>query len=73
MLLLVITFTVKLLVTVCSTNLYTKSYKKTIGMELNNKFVTDMTKTEQHFHHFFYFWESKCFSIKLSLCILIVY
>ena len=53
MLLLVITFTFKLLVTVSSTNLCTKSCKKTIGMELNNKSVTDMTKTEQHFHHFF--------------------
>ena len=62
MLLLVITFTFKSLVTNCSTNLCTKSCKKTIGMELNNKSVTDMTKTEQHFHHFFYFWESKYFS-----------
>ena len=42
MLLLVIPFTFKLLVTVSLTNLCTKICKKTIGMELNNKFVTDM-------------------------------
>ena len=62
MLLLVITFTFKLLVKVSWTNLCTKSCKKTIGMELINKCVTDVTKTEQHFHHLFYFLESMCFT-----------
>ena len=54
MLLLVITFTFQLLVKASWTKLYTKSCKKTIGMELTNKSVTDVTKTEQHFHHLFF-------------------
>ena len=58
MMLLVITFTFKLLMEVSWTNVYTKSCKKTIGMELINKSVIDVTKTEQHFHHFFVFLES---------------
>ena len=62
MLLLVITFTFKLLVKASWKNLCTKRCKKTIRMELINKSVTDVTKTEQHFHHLFYFLESWWFS-----------
>ena len=51
-------FHIKIIGEICWTNLYTKSCKKTIGMELINKSVTDVTKTEQHFHHLFYFLES---------------
>ena len=71
---IIITFTFKLLVTVSYTNLCTKSCKKTIGMELINKSVTDVTKTEQHSLIIsFIFGNQSAFQIKLSLCILIVY
>ena len=44
MLLLVITFTFKLLVKASWTDSCTKSCKKTIGMELIDKSVTEVTK-----------------------------
>ena len=53
MLLLVITLTFKLSVKASWTNLCAKRCKKTIRVELINKSVTDVTKTEQHFHHLF--------------------